>query len=537
MGLTRTPCDAIATGASESSPCAPSSGPWVLAATILGSSMAFIDGTVVNVAIPTLQRTFQASIVDVQWVVESYGLLLSSLILAGGAIGDLLGRRLVFLTGVAIFAAASAGCGLAPSIHFLVIARAIQGVGAALLIPGSLAIIAASFEESVRGKAIGTWSGFTAITTALGPVLGGWLIEHGSWRWAFFLNVPLAAAVLLISLVHVPESRGARPRTLDGAGALLATLGLAGLVTGFLESMRLGWSNIAVEGSLFGGAACLIAFLVAEGHARSPMVPLSLFKAKAFVGANLVTLFLYAAISVFFFLFPMKLIRLEGYSATAAGAAATPMILCMFVLSRWAGGLVSELGGKMPLMIGPALVALGFVLFALFPTSSAYWKTLFPVFLVLGLGMTVTVAPLTTVVMGSVGEDLTGAASGINNAVARVAGVLAIAVFGIVMVDIFGGQLQRNLPRLGLTQDVVRQVESKKLELAELEPPQEWDAWKKDEFRRATAEAFRQGLRRVLLCCAGLSILSSMIAACLVPAKAHEERRSTAASGGSVAAE
>jgi MFS family permease len=224
--------------------------PWILAATILGSSMAFIDGTVVNVAIPTLQTAFHATVVDAQWVVESYGLFLSSLILAGGALGDLFGRRRVFLIGVGIFAAASAACGLAPSVFLLVVARCIQGIGAALLVPGSLAIISASFDEESRGKAIGTWSGFTAITTALGPVIGGWLIEHGSWRWAFFLNVPLAIAVITISLWRVPESRGAKIQHVDWPGALAATIGLGGLVTELLESAKLGWGNTLVLGSL-----------------------------------------------------------------------------------------------------------------------------------------------------------------------------------------------------------------------------------------------------------------------------------------------
>src|SRR5690348_16699513 len=231
----RAPCDeTLIRSSGATAPCRPEAGPWILTATILGSSMAFIDSTVVNVAVPALQKAFHANVVDVQWVVESYGLFLSALLLAGGALGDLFGRRRMFLAGVVIFAAASAACGLAPSIKALVIARSIQGIGAALLVPGSLAIISASFDETSRGQAIGTWSGFTAITTALGPVLGGWLIEHGSWRWAFFLNLPLAVAVVMISLWHVPESRGSGVAHIDWPGALLATAGLGGVVTAFL---------------------------------------------------------------------------------------------------------------------------------------------------------------------------------------------------------------------------------------------------------------------------------------------------------------
>jgi EmrB/QacA subfamily drug resistance transporter len=495
----------------------PSASPWILAATILGSSMAFIDSTVVNVAIPTLQRTFHATVVDVQWVIESYALLLSCLILVGGALGDLLGRRAVFLAGVGVFAGASAACGLAPSIHVLVIARCVQGLGAALLIPGSLAIIAASYDEKSRGKAIGTWSGFTAITTAIGPVLGGWLIQHGSWRWAFFLNIPLALAVVAISLWQVPESRGLKVRGLDWAGALLATIGLSGLVTGFLESSRFGWGNLWVIGSLLAGVASLAAFLTVESHVASPMVPLKLFKSPAFLGANVVTLFLYAAISIFFFLFPMELIQLEGYSATAAGAAALPMILIMFLLSRWSGGLVEKYGGRMPLLIGPFIVAAGFLLFALFPAWTNYWNSLFPAFVVLGLGMTITVAPLTTVVMNSVDKDYTGAASGINNAVARVAGVLAIAVFGIVMLQVFSSSLDRDLSNSVFPPNTIQEIRSRKIELANLEPPKELDARQKETLQRAISDAFHSGLRIVLFCCVGLSVASALTSWWLVP--------------------
>ena len=267
----KTPCDeSLMLSGSGGVPCAERAQPWILAATILGSSMAFIDGTVVNVALPTLQATFQASMVDVQWVVESYGIFLSSLILVGGALGDLFGRRRMFLAGVGLFAAASIACGLAGSVQQLAAARSVQGLGGALLVPGSLAIITASFDEGTRGKAIGTWSGFTAITTALGPVLGGWLIQHASWRWAFFLNVPLAAVVFAISLRHMPESRSSSARQVDWLGALLATAGLAGLVTGFLESARLGWSNPSVLASLLGALLLLALFLA--GSAMLPMI-------------------------------------------------------------------------------------------------------------------------------------------------------------------------------------------------------------------------------------------------------------------------
>lgn len=513
----KTPCDEglMASGRS----CvqrAGAQGAWILAATILGSTMVFIDSTVVNVAVPALQATFHANVVEVQWVVESYGIFLSSLILAGGALGDLFGRRRIFLIGVLVFAVASTACGLAPSIRGLIIARCVQGIGAALLVPGSLAIISACFAEDSRGKAIGTWSGFTAITTALGPVLGGWLIQYASWRWAFLLNVPLALAVVWISVRHLPESRGYDVKHIDWLGAFLATAGLAAVVTGFLETARLGWSNPLVSAGLFGGFLLLSIFLIVEARAPSPMVPLVLFRSRSFLGANVFTLFLYATIGIFFFLFPMDLIQLQGYSATAAGSAMLPMILLMFLLSRWSGGLVKSYGARIPLIVGPVIVAAGFALFAAAHAPVSYWKIYFPTSLVFGFGMAVTVAPLTTVVMNSVDQRHVGTASGVNNAVARVAGVLAIAVFGIVMMKNFDAHLERSIATLSLPPNIVQDIRSREVELAALKAPEELDAHTASAIRAAISKSFASGFRVVLLCCAGLSIGSAVIAWWLV---------------------
>jgi EmrB/QacA subfamily drug resistance transporter len=517
----KTPCDeALMLSGGVRVTNANTAGPWILAATILGSSMAFIDSTVVNVALPTLQATFHASVVDVQWVVESYGIFLSSLILAGGALGDLWGRRRMFLVGVGVFAAASTACGFASDINELISARCAQGIGAALLVPGSLAIISACFDEDSRGKAIGTWSGFTAITTAIGPLLGGWLIQYGSWRWAFLLNIPLALAVVGISLRRVPETHGSEVKHVDWLGALLATAGLAGVVTGFLELDKLGSRNSLVLAGLPGGLLVLAIFLKVEARSSAPMVPLGLFRSRAFLGANVFTLFLYGTVGVFFFLFPMDLIQVQGYSATGAGSAMLPMILLMFLLSRWSGGLVKRHGPRIPLVLGPLIVAAGFLLFAAVSSGGSYLKTYFPASLVFGLGMAITVAPLTTVVMNSVEQQSVGAASGINNAVARLAGVLAIAVFGSVMVTNFDSHLEKNLTNLMLPPNVVLDLRSREVALAGLEVPADLGANTVEAIRSAISASFTSGFRAVLLCCAGLSIASALLAWRLIPGAA-----------------
>ena len=482
--------------------------------------MAFIDSTVVNVALPALQSSLHATVVGVQWVVESYGLFLGALILIGGSLGDLFGRRRMFLIGVGIFGAASIACGLASNIQQLVIARSVQGIGAAFLVPGSLSIISASFDENTRGQAIGTWSGFTAITSALGPVLGGWLIEHASWRWAFFLNIPIAVLVISISLRHVPESRNATASHVDWLGASVGTLGLGGVVYGLIESASLGWGHPLVFGSLIAGLLCLVGFMFVEARESSPMVPLTLFATLSFSAANLLTLFFYAALGIFLFLFPMNLIQVQGYSTTATGAAALPLILLVFSLSRWSGGLVTRYGARAPLVIGPLISAAGFILFAVPGVGAGYWKAFFPAFIVLGLGMAVCVAPLTTVVMNSVSQDRAGAASGINNAVARIAGVLAIAIFGIVMVKLFSSSLNRSLTEQQLAPGILQYVRANEIKLAGLDLPSSLDVDTTARIRVSISHAFVFGFRTVMLICAGLCVAGAAVASLMIPAKA-----------------
>jgi EmrB/QacA subfamily drug resistance transporter len=424
---------------------------WVLGATILGSSMTFIDATVVNVALPALQADLHATITDVQWVIEAYALFLGALILVGGSMGDQFGRKRVFLLGVIFFTVASILCGLATSPVTLIIGRALQGIGAAFLVPGSLAIISATFDDRERGRAIGTWSGFSAITSAIGPVTGGWLIEHVSWRAVFFLNVPLAIIVLLVSLRFMTESRDpSRTARTDWSGAALAVLGLGGIVFGLLEWPPLGPGHPLVLGALAIGVVSLALLFVVERRVESPMVPLALFRSRTFTLTNALTLLLYGALSMVMFLVPLNLIQVQHYTATAAGAALLPFPLIMFALSRWSGGLVARTGSRLPLTVGPAIAALGLALYARPGIGGSYWMTFFPAVVVLGFGMAVTVAPLTTTVMGAVDPRHAGVASGVNNAVARVAGLVAIAVFGVMLARTFEAQVRPRLEALAL---------------------------------------------------------------------------------------
>src|ERR1700728_4296428 len=468
------------------------SGRIVLAFTILGSSMAFIDGTVVNVALPALQSAFHASIADVQWVVESYALMLAALLLVGGSLGDMLGRRKVYVFGVVVFAVASAGCGMARSIDVLIWARSIQGLGAALLVPGSLALITASFPEETRGQAIGTWSGFTAIAAAIGPVIGGWLIEHSTWRWVFFLNLPLALAVILL-FPKVPESRNENAsHHLDWPGSFLVTLGLGGVTYALIEwptHARHGVDLVAAAAVL--GIAALAGFIAVEHWSGAPMVSLQLFRSRNFTGANLLTLFLYSSLGGLMFFFPMDLIQIQHYTATQAGAAFLPFIAIMFGLSRWAGGLVARYGSRIPLTFGPLVAACGIALFALVPQAGSYWATFFPAVVVMGLGMTISVAPLTTTVMNAVPRSESGLASGVNNAVSRLASLLAVAVFGAVLVAVFNHSLDRALDQMALTPDVRAQIDAARPLLAAAQNPNLM-------VQRAITESFISGYRVVI---------------------------------------
>jgi EmrB/QacA subfamily drug resistance transporter len=498
----------------------------VLTASILGSSLAFIDGTVVNVALPLLQKALGATAAEVQWVVESYALCLAALLLLGGALADKVGRRRIFGLGVAIFAAASVGCAAAPGIRWLIAARAVQGLGSALLVPTSLALLGAGFPAERRGRAIGAWSAFSAAAAGVGPVLGGWLIQVGSWRWVFWINVPIAVATLVITLRWVPESRDeSATGRLDFAGAALATLGLGGLVFGLLEGPRFGFGNPAIVAALAGGGLFLALFVLVEKRSRAPMVPLDLFRSRTFAGANLLTLLLYAALGGAFFFVPFDLIQVHGYSPAAAGAAMLPLIVLLSLLSRWAGRLADRYGVRLPLIIGPLIAGAGFALLAAPGTSGSYWTTFFPGMLVLGLGMSTTVAPLTTAVMTSVGPERAGVASGINNAVSRTGGLLSVAIFGIVAYQRFSASFMQRLDALNVppaARDLLLR-ERGKLAAAAIPPSVP------DELRRSLEqvihEAFVDAFRLIMLLSAALAVASAMIAWLMIGQPGRDDTR------------
>jgi EmrB/QacA subfamily drug resistance transporter len=519
------PCDeGVVRSKRAGAPCSFTAGPWILAATIIGSAMAFIDGTVVNVALPAIQAQLNATAVDAQWIVESYALFLAALILLGGSLGDHYGRKRIFALGIVLFTAASVWCGLSGSPEGLIVARAVQGVGGAMLVPGSLAIISASFEEARRGRAIGTWSGFLGVTTAIGPVLGGYLVENVSWRAAFLINVPLAIVVLWLVYRYVPESRDPDARKLDIPGAVLATLGLGGVVFGLIESQNRGFGDPLVLVSLALGALALAAFVLVEGRVGEPMMPLRLFRSRNFSGANLLTLFLYAGLGGALYFLPFNLIQVHGYSATAAGSAFLPFVFITFVLSRWAGGLVTRYGAKLPLVIGPTITAAGFFLFAVPGTGGSYWTTFFPAVVVQGLGMALVIAPLTTTAINSVSGRQSGLASGVNNAVSRTASLLAIPVLGIFVFVVFSAGLDARVATLDLPPEARQQLEAGKVDLGGAEVPEGLDEATSAAVERAIHEAFVAGFRVAMLIAAGLALASAVVAGIMVEGKGQAVR-------------
>ena len=476
---------------------------WVLLATIVGSSLAFIDGQVVTLALPAIQRDFHASAGNVAWIIELYTLVLGSLMLLGGALADRYGRKLAFVSGVIVFTLASIGCAFAWSIPSMLIARVVQALGGMLFVPASLAILGDHFTGDARGRAIGIWSAFSALTSTLGPALGGVLIDALGWRSVFWVNVPLAALVVYAALRHIGESRDENaPRELDWLGAALSTFGFGGITYALILSSSAGWT-VAVSGSMLAGVALLAYFVLHEHRTPQPLVPPNIFRSRTFAVINLSTLFLYGALGAMFYEMPFVMIQAHGYNALETAFAMLPLGICIIVLSRFAPILAQRMGTRTVLTVGPTIITAGYLLLALLEPAPTYWLAFLPGIFVTGVGMGITVAPLTTTVVNAVNPEHMGTASGINNAVSRIAGLLAIAACTVLLAGIYHASITRSLDAMHASPAARAAVSAQRDRLggAHFAVPA---------LQRASINAFQNGYRGVAAACALLAALAAL---------------------------
>jgi EmrB/QacA subfamily drug resistance transporter len=493
-----------------------SAGKWIMVSAILASAMAFIDGTALNVVLPSLQQSLGASGADLFWILNAYLLMLATLILIGGSLGDQLGRKKIFMIGIFIFIAGSGACGVAGSVTLLILFRVIQGVGGALMIPGSLSLISASINEKERGKAIGTWSAVTTMVTIGGPILGGALGDAGLWRYIFFINIPIGLIALLILTFKVKESRSEdSTRSIDYPGAITIALGLALLTFGFLRVPAVGWGNWQVYIAITLGILLLAAFILIEVKTKHPMMPLQLFSNLTFSGANLLTLFLYAGLGAGMLFLSLNLVQVQGYDQLQSGLTFLPFTLMMVSIARFAGALSDKYGPRFLLIGGPATAGLGLLMLSLVKQTNGphqYWTTFFPGVLVVGLGMSFTVAPLTTAVMGSVGDYFSGTASGVNNAISRTANVFANAIFGALAVLLFSGALQKELKQMPLKEKDKQAVMASAVNLGNARVPKGIDASYKASVTKAFHESFISTYAIILRIASVLAFLGALMA-------------------------
>lgn len=489
---------------------------WVLICAVLASTMAFVDESVVNVALPRMEADLHTSLSAMQWVINAYTLSMSAFLLIGGAAGDRLGRRRIFMIGVCVFTLASITCGLAPNAGALIAARALQGVGAALLIPCGLALISAVYDEKERGAAIGVWSGASAVASGAAPILGGWIVDQSSWRAIFLINPILAIPTLWIAVRYLTESRETEvPGALDWPGALTIFLGLGGIVYGLIAAAAHGWSELSVSGPLVAGTLFLFIFLWIEQRSAAPMMPLALFRSRQFAGVNLLTLLLYGALGGAFFFVPFLIIQVHGYSAAAAGAIFVPFAVILGALSKWSGHLMDRIGARWPLITGPTIAGIALLLLAILSADGRYWSFLLPM-VVLALGMAITIAPLTTTVLNAVRQDQTGVASGINNAAASVASLLVIAVMGTVALRVLDLELDMHLQRAQPSAAVRREVDAARGGFVMPRAASQLSTPERASLQQISKASFAETIHFVLLVTAALAFASGLVAVLMI---------------------
>jgi EmrB/QacA subfamily drug resistance transporter len=486
-------------------------GKLVLAATILASGMAFLDGTVVNIAIPVIQSSFGATLGQMQWVVNSYALILAAFILISGSFGDRYGRRRIFVYGICLFVVASFLCGVSQSIEQLIAFRTLQGIGAAMMIPGSLSIINSSFDAKEHGKAIGLWSGFAGGVAAIGPFIGGWLVEALGWPSIFSINVPLGLIALFLTLKYVPETRNPNAKQLDFLGTVLLLAGLLGISYALIEAPTRGLTEFWVVSSFIFGVASLVTFYFMEKRIKEPLVPFHIFSSSLVKGANLITLFLYFALNGIIFFFILNIQQLQNFSPLLAGLSMLPSILLITFLSGYGGSLSDKIGPRIPLIIGPLLVTIG-IITMIFPGENANYFTAFlPGLVLFGLGMAIVIAPVTKSAL-AVDVHYSGTASGVNNAVSRIASLLAIALLGAIMATVFSDTLAKNISVSSLSSLEKQQILEQKDKLAAIEIPKNFSPYSQKVADDAIDSAFLYAFRVVMGISAAFAFLSVIIA-------------------------
>lgn len=486
-------------------------GIFILIATILASGMAFLDGTVVNIAIPAIQSQFNSTLSNIQWVISGYSLMLCSLILLSGALGDKFGRKRIFLYGIILFTISSFLCSISQSISELILFRFIQGIGGAMMVPGSLSIIDVSFADEIRGRAIGLWSGFAGGVAALGPFLGGWLVQMFHWPSIFYINIPLGIIAAFITFKFVPESKNVHSQKIDLIGSALIFLSLLGITYGLISAPNDGWTNPLTLMTLIGGIILFILFIFSQLKLKEPLIPIQIFKSPLVSGANIVTLFLYFALSGLIFFLVLNLQQIQHYTPIQAGLAVLPSIILITFLSEEGGNLADKIGPRIPMIVGPIIVAIGMAYLIIPGVNVNYWTQIFPGLILFGTGMSLVIAPLTKSAL-EVDSDHSGAASGINNAVARIAGLLAVALLGAIVLSVFKIHLNSDLTNSSLNNIQRHQIILQENKLGNISMPDNFNSQTKTIAQNVVDDSFIFGFRIAMLINAILAFIAGIIA-------------------------